>query len=98
MARTFYVYLLASQRNGTLYVGVTSSLRGRMVEHKRGLKKGFTQEYGVKILVWYEEHPTALSATQREKNIKHWPRKWKLNLIEASNPDWNDLAPEGDSL
>ncbi len=95
MARTFFVYLLASQRNGTLYVGVTNNLERRMLEHKAGLKKSFTKQYNVKMLVWYEEHPTALSAIQREKNIKHWPRKWKLNLIEASNPDWEDLAPEG---
>jgi putative endonuclease len=95
MPRTFYVYLLASRRNGTLYAGVTASLRRRMFEHKTGLKEGFTQRYGVKMLVWYEEHPTALSAIQREKNIKHWPREWKLNLIEESNPNWEDLAPEG---
>lgn len=86
---------MASNRNGTLYLGVTGALARRMVEHKARLKPGFTDRYGVTRLVWLEEHPTALSAIQREKTMKHWPRRWKLDLIEKHNPDWNDLAPEG---
>ena len=95
MGRVFYVYILASDRNGTLYVGVTGDLRRRMVEHKAKLQAGFSRRYNVTRLVWYEEHPTALSAIQRGKTIKHWSRAWKLALVEAVNPRWEDLAPEG---
>ena len=85
------VYMLASQRNGTLYVGVTSDLVKRIWEHKADVAEGFTRRYGVHSLVWYEQHETMVSAISREKAIKEWQRQWKLNLIEAMNPDWKDL-------
>ena len=88
------VYLLASKRNGTLYVGVTSDLIARVHQHRRGAVRGFTQEYGVKLLVWFEMHATMETAIQREKRIKKWNRAWKLALIETENPDWRDLAEE----
>src|SRR5829696_8259866 len=88
------VYLLASKRNGTLYVGVTSSLLARLHQHRDGLVRGFTRRYRVKILVWFEQHPTMESAIAREKRIKKWNRAWKLELIEAENPDWRDLAED----
>ena len=88
-----YVYILASHRNGTLYVGVSRDLSRRWYEHQENLTPGFTSRYGVKRLVWFEQHDLLLSAIQREKNIKKYPRKWKLNLIETLNPDWNDLSP-----
>ena len=88
------VYLLASQRNGTLYVGVTSNLLARIQQHRQGLTRGFTRKYGVKLLVWFEQHPTMDSAILREKRIKKWNRAWKLELIEAGNPDWRDLAED----
>ena len=85
------VYILASRRNATLYIGVTSDLPGRMYEHREGLIPGFTRRYGVKDLVWYKNHKRIEDAIQREKNLKHWVRKWKLALIEKTNPDWRDL-------
>jgi len=85
------VYLLASQRNGTLYAGVTSNLVQRVWQHKEGLAEGFTKKYGVKMLVWYEPHETMESAISREKAIKEWKREWKLRLIEESNHGWLDL-------
>jgi putative endonuclease len=85
------VYILASRRNGTLYVGITSDLLKRVGEHKNDLVEGFTKRYGVHKLVWYEVHETMESAIQREKGIKKWNRKWKLALIEQSNPQWQDL-------
>jgi putative endonuclease len=85
------VYILASQKNGTLYVGVTSDLVKRIWQHKSDLAEGFTKEYQVHTLVWYEVHETMESAIVREKNIKAWKRLWKLELIESSNLDWNDL-------
>lgn len=88
------VYLLASQRNGTLYVGVTSNLLTRIHKHRHGLLPGFTKEYAVKLLVWFEQHETMESAIQREKRIKKWNRAWKLELIEAENPNWCDLAED----
>jgi len=88
------VYLLASKRNGTLYVGVTSNLLARVHQHRQGAVRGFTRDYGVKLLVWFEQHPTMHSAITREKRIKKWNRDWKLELIEAANPDWRDLAEE----
>jgi putative endonuclease len=93
MEKLFAVYILCSRRNGTLYVGVTSNLPKRVAEHRDGVVAGFTKEYGVKQLVWYELHGTAESAIQREKRIKKWNRLWKLHLIEATNPDWQDLFP-----
>ena len=85
------VYILASRRNGTLYIGVTSNLPRRVWEHKNDLVEGFTSRYGVHNLVWYETHETMESAISREKRIKEWKRKWKLDLIEKLNPAWEDL-------
>lgn len=85
------VYILASQHNGTLYVGVTSDLVQRVWQHREGVIEGFTQKYGVKILVWYELHATMYAAIQREKAIKKWRRDWKIELIETKNPEWCDL-------
>ena len=85
------VYILASQRNGTLYVGVTSDLIKRIWEHKNDVVEGFTKRYAVHSLVWYELHETMISAITREKAIKEWKRKWKLDLIERSNSQWRDL-------
>jgi putative endonuclease len=82
---------MASQRNGTLYVGVTSDLVKRIWEHRQDAVKGFTQRYQVHDLVWYEQHETAESAISREKRIKKWKRSWKIELIQAMNPDWRDL-------
>ena len=89
-----YVYLLASQRNGTLYTGVTSDLVRRIDEHRRGAFGGFTEEYGVHRLVYVEEHADMRDAIQREKRIKRWRRAWKLRLIEEGNPAWRDLYDE----
>lgn len=88
------VYMLASQRNGTLYIGVTSDLTQRIWQHKEGLSEGFTKTYGVKTLVWYEQHETMEGAIRKEKAMKKWLRAWKLKTIEQTNPDWNDLWPE----
>jgi putative endonuclease len=85
------VYILASRRNGTLYVGVTSDLMKRVWEHKNDFVEGFTKRYGVHTLVWYERHETMESAIAREKAIKEWKRIWKLKMIECANPDWKDL-------
>ena len=100
------VYMLASKRNGTLYVGVTSDLMKRLWEHKNDMVEGFTKRYGVHMLVWHEQHETMESAIAREKAIKEWKRKWKLELIEKENPGWKDLhndllgldAPAGTGL
>ena len=89
--RTYYVYILASDRNGTLYVGVTSDLSRRVWEHKEELTPGFTSKYGVVRLVWYEVYPDISDAITREKRLKRWRRAWKLRLIEESNPQWLDL-------
>jgi putative endonuclease len=85
------VYMLASKRNGTLYIGVTSNLIQRIWQHREGLADGFTKQYGVKMLVWYEQHATMESAIAKEKAMKKWLRKWKLTTIEAMNPNWDDL-------
>ena len=85
------VYILASQRNGTLYVGVTSDLAQRVWQHKNDVVEGFTKEYGVHLLVWFELHEDMESAIIREKRLKKWNREWKLRLIEGKNPDWQDL-------
>ena len=87
----YYTYILASKRNGTLYVGMTSNLVRRIWEHREELLPGFTKKYGVHRLVWFEEHATAENAIRREKRLKHWLRAWKLALIEKENPDWDDL-------
>ncbi len=91
MEKQFYVYMLASDRNGTIYIGMTSALAKRIWEHKEGFVKGFTKEYGTHKLVWFELHETAESAISREKRIKKWNRDWKIRLIEEVNPYWNDL-------
>ncbi|MHA3684394.1 GIY-YIG nuclease family protein [Leucobacter sp. HY1908] len=91
---TAYVYILASKRNGTLYVGVTSDLMRRLNEHRSGQVPGFTEKYGVTRLVWYNEGPSVLDAIVVEKKIKNRGRQWKVNLIERENPDWNDLAAD----
>ena len=85
------VYILANRRNGTIYIGVTSNLPRRVWEHKNDLIEGFTRRYGVHSLVWYETHETMESAISREKRLKEWKRKWKLELIEKLNPVWEDL-------
>ncbi len=89
--KQYYVYILASQKNGTLYTGVTSDLIKRIWEHKNSLIEGFTSKYAVYNLVYYEVYDDPQNAIKREKRIKKWKREWKLNLIEANNPDWNDL-------
>ena len=86
------VYILASRRHGTLYIGVTSNLLARIVQHREGLIPGFTQRYGVRQLVWYEMHDTMDAAILREKRMKEWRRAWKIELIEARNEQWDDLA------
>jgi putative endonuclease len=91
MEKLFAVYMLASGYNGTLYIGVTSDLPKRVYEHRSGLVEGFTKEYGVKDLVWYEVHGDAVEAITREKRIKKWNRLWKIRLIEEKNPRWRDL-------
>ena len=89
--KTPCVYMLASKHNGTLYVGVTSNLPQRVWQHKNDLVEGFTRRYGVHALVWYEVHETMENAIAREKTIKEWKRQWKIDLIEAMNPEWRDL-------
>jgi putative endonuclease len=89
---TIAVYILASQRNGTLYIGVTSDLRKRMGQHKHGDRPGFSKQYGCKSLVWYELHGSITAAIRHEKRLKHWLRDWKLKLIEDENPLWRDLS------
>ena len=88
------VYLLASKRNGTLYCGVTSDLITRIAQHRDGTFDGFTRQYGVKTLVWFEHHESMEAAILREKRIKKWRRAWELELIEAENPQWLDRAEE----
>ncbi len=85
------VYILASKRNGTVYIGVTSDLVKRIWEHRNDMVEGFTKRYGVHQLVWYELHENMESAIQREKRLKGWKRAWKLQLIENNNPNWQDL-------
>jgi putative endonuclease len=89
--KQFYVYILCSKRNGTLYTGVTSDLVKRIYEHKNVLVEGFTNKYNVHRLVWYEVHESPESAITREKQIKKWKRAWKLKLIEKNNPEWKEL-------
>ena len=84
-------YILASRRNGTLYIGVTSDLVGRIWQHRNHVVSGFSHRYGIKLLVSYELHETMDSAITREKRLKQWERAWKVRLIETSNPYWNDL-------
>jgi putative endonuclease len=86
-----WVYTMTNRANGTLYVGVTSDLARRAWEHREGLVDGFTKRYGLKRLVYVERHDDIRDALQREKNLKHWPRAWKVRLILRDNPDWTDL-------
>jgi putative endonuclease len=92
MDRSFFVYILASKRNGTLYVGVTNNLARRMLEHKGKLVPGFTRQYGVDLLVYFEVFGSVLEARAREHSMKRWRRAWKIKLIEEFNPDWDDLT------
>jgi putative endonuclease len=92
--KTYYVYILASKQNGTLYVGFTNDLRRRMYEHKNGIIEGFTKKYGVNRLVYFEESADVNAAIRREKQIKGWRRDKKIALIESINPDWEDLSRE----
>jgi putative endonuclease len=90
--KLYYVYMLASRRNGTLYTGVTNDLARRVWEHKSNLAEGFTRKYGVHLLVWYECHSNINMAIAREKQLKGWNRAWKLRLIERHNSGGNDLS------
>ncbi len=92
--KTYYVYIMASARNGTLYIGVTSDLVKRVWEHKTNVVDGFSKKYGTHMLVWFDSTPDAEAAITREKQMKKWSRKWKLELIEKSNPEWKDLYEE----
>lgn len=92
--RSSYVYILASQRNGTLYVGSTSDIIKRTWEHKNKVIPSFTTKYNVHMLVYYEVHELYIEAARREKRFKNWPRQWKINLIEGLNPEWRDLYEE----
>lgn len=87
----YYVYILASKKNGTLYIGVTNDLARRVHEHREGHADGFTKRYGVKMLVYFEMHDRVEQAIQREKTMKQWLRTWKVDLIERDNPNWEDL-------
>lgn len=92
--KSYYVYILASKRNGTLYIGVTDHLVKRVWQHKNNLVEGFTKRYKVHMLVYYEDTPDIMSAIAREKQLKAWKRQWKLELIEKNNTDWHDLYNE----
>jgi len=90
----YYIYILASKRNGTLYIGFTSNLVQRVYQHKNGLADGFTKKYEVHHLVYYEQVEDIMSAIKREKGLKAWKRQWKIELIEKNNPTWRDLYSE----
>jgi putative endonuclease len=90
----FYVYMLASKRNGTVYLGMTDDLVKRVWQHRNSVVRGFTQRHGVKTLVWYEQHESRESAFVRERQMKKWNRAWKLEVIEKMNPGWPDLWNE----
>ena len=90
---TYFVYILASKPQGTLYIGVTNSIIDRVEQHRAGIGSAFTKRYGVHLLVWFEEFGDIRDAIQREKSLKEWPRAWKVNLIERDNPHWTDLYP-----
>jgi putative endonuclease len=94
MEKVFAVYIMASSRRGTLYIGVTSDLPKRVWEHREAGVGGFTERYGLKTLVWYETHEDPIAAITREKQLKKWNRAWKLELIEEKNPEWKDLFRE----
>jgi putative endonuclease len=88
-----YVHIMASGKNGTIYIGVTSDLVGRVYQHREGLVSGFTKRYGCKLLVWYEAHDDLQDARRREVQLKEWKRSWKIRLIEEHNLEWDDLYP-----
>ena len=88
----YHVYIMASRRNGTLYVGVTNNLVRRVFEHRQGAVDGFTKDHGAKTLVYFEGYDDVRLAIQREQNIKHWKHDWKIALIEGQNPEWHDLS------
>jgi putative endonuclease len=94
MSHSFFVYILASRYRGTLYVGVTNNLSLRLEVHKAGLVAGFTKDYKVKHLVYFEQYTSILEARARERVLKRWRRDWKIKLIETLNPDWRDLTPD----
>lgn len=89
--KTYYVYIMASKKNGTLYIGVTSNLTHRVWQHKTDVHEGFTKKYSVHRLVWYEATTEIVGAIKKEKQMKKWRRQWKINLIENENPNWDDL-------
>ena len=91
---TYWLYILASRPGGAIYVGVTGNLSLRVWQHKQGRGGEHTRRYGITTLVYYESYPDVRDAIQRERNIKHWPRAWKCNLIYAMNPEWRDLYEE----
>ena len=91
---SFYVYIVASRRNGTLYIGMTDELVRRVWMHREGILPGFTKRYGVKTLVWYEQRESRESAFARERAMKKWNRTWKIELIHKMNPEWRDLYVE----
>lgn len=94
LMKDYYVYILAAEKNGTLYIGVTNNLLERVSQHKKKISKGFTETYSVSKLVYYEQTNDVRSAIEREKQLKKWNRQWKINLIESMNPNWRDLYPE----
>jgi putative endonuclease len=89
--KQYYIYILASKKNGTLYIGVTNNLLKRVFEHKNNLVEGFTKKYNVHNLIYYEQYGDVYSAISREKRLKKWKRRWKIELIEKFNPNWKDL-------
>ncbi len=94
MPKNFCVYMVATCRNGSLYIGVTSDLVKRVWRHREGLAEGFTKEHSIERLVWFEQHGDAIAAITREKRLRKWNRAWKIRLIEETNPYRNDLYPE----
>ena len=97
MEQQYYVCILATDRNGTLYIGVTNDIDRRVAEHKQGVQEGFTSEYGVNRLVHVETFTDIHEAILRDKRLKKWNRQWKLNLIEKTNPEWRDLSDTGNA-
>ena len=97
MPKTYYVYILASKRNGTLYIGVTNDLDRRVREHREDIADGFTKKYGVKQLVYFETHDDIHVAIHRETRLKKWKRRWKIELIEKANIEWRDLSQSPDA-
>lgn len=94
MDKKYYVYIVASKKNGTLYIGMTNNLKSRTIQHKEGLIPGFTQRYKVNMLVYFEEYSDVRDAITRETQMKRWKRDWKIELIESLNPEWKDLLYE----